>query len=83
MPSKRSNRRKRHSRGPLYTVIFREGRNPMNFTVAMSEEMSQAVVQQYVLQRILEEIQGRGLQLVEQEQQEDRSIRLRVRQWEG
>lgn len=50
---------------------------------ALGLEMSQAVVQEYAYQRIIEEMRERGLQVVQEERLEDRSIHLRVRQWEG
>ena len=49
---------------------------------AFGEELSRAVVQQYVYQRLLEEIRARGFVIAAQETSEDRSIRLTVRQWE-
>ena len=42
-----------------------------------------AVVQQYVYQKLLDEMRSRGFVVVEQETNEDRSIRLKVRHWEG
>jgi anti-sigma regulatory factor (Ser/Thr protein kinase) len=50
---------------------------------AMGEELSRAVVQQYVYQRLMEEIRARGFVVAEEEQNADRSIRLKVRQWEA
>ena len=50
---------------------------------ALGEELSQAVVQQYVYQKLLDEMRSRGFVVVEQETNEDRSIRLKVRHWEG
>jgi hypothetical protein len=49
----------------------------------MGEELSQAVVQQYVYQKLMDEMRSRGFVVVEQETREDRAIHLRVRHWEG
>ena len=50
---------------------------------AMGEELSQAVVQQYVYQKLMDEMRSRGFNVVEEEVTEDRSIRLKVRHWEN
>ena len=50
---------------------------------ALGEELSRAVVQQYVYQKLMDEMRSRGFVVVEQETNEDRSIRLKVRHWEG
>ena len=50
---------------------------------AIGEEMSKAVVQQYVYQKLMGEMQARGFNVIEEEVSEDRSIRLKVRHWEG
>ncbi len=50
---------------------------------ALGEELSRAVVQQYVYQKLLDEMRSRGFVVVEEETSEDRSIRLKVRHWEG
>jgi hypothetical protein len=50
---------------------------------AIGEQMSKAVVQQYVYQKLMGEMQARGFNVVEEEVGEDRSIRLKVRHWEG
>ena len=50
---------------------------------ALGEELSRAVVQQYVYQKLLNEMRARGFVVVEEETSEDRSIRLKVRHWEG
>jgi hypothetical protein len=50
---------------------------------AMGEELSQAVVQQYVYQKLMGEMRSRGFNVVEEEVNEDRSIRLKVRHWEN
>ncbi|MBU6411333.1 MAG: DUF1257 domain-containing protein [Verrucomicrobiota bacterium] len=50
---------------------------------ALGEELSQAVVQQYVYQRLMDEMRARGFNVVEEETGADRSIRLKVRHWEN
>jgi len=50
---------------------------------AAGEELSRAVVQSYVYQRLKDEMQAREFVIVEEERQEDRSIRLRVRHWDN
>ena len=49
---------------------------------ALGEELSRAVVQQYVYQKLLDEIRARGFVLVEQQTTEDRAIHLKVRHWD-
>ena len=50
---------------------------------ALGEELSQCVVQQYVYQKLMDEMRARGFNVVEEEVSEDRSIRLKVRHWEN
>jgi hypothetical protein len=50
---------------------------------ALGEELSQCVVQQYVYQKLMGEMRARGFNVVEEEVSEDRSIRLKVRHWDG
>ena len=50
---------------------------------ALGEELSQAVVQQYVYQKLMEEIRSRGFVLVQEETTQDRAIHLKVRHWES
>ena len=50
---------------------------------AMGEELSQAVVQQYVYRKLMDEMRARGFNVVEEEVNADRSIRLKVRHWEN
>ena len=50
---------------------------------ALGEELSQGVVQQYVYQKLMDEMRTRGFNVVEEEVNEDRSIRLKVRHWEN
>jgi len=50
---------------------------------ALGEELSHAVVQQYVYQKLMDEMRSRGFVVVEEEQNEDRSIHMKIRHWEG
>ncbi len=49
---------------------------------ALGEQLSQSVVQHYVYQKLMGEMQARGFNVVEEEVAEDRVIRLKVRLWE-
>ena len=49
----------------------------------LGEELSGAVVQRYVYQRIVDEMKRREFVVVEEETNADRSIRLKVRHWEN
>jgi len=49
----------------------------------LGEEMGRCVVQQYVYQRLKDEIQARRFVVVEDTVDETRAIRLRVRHWDG
>ena len=48
----------------------------------LGEELSGCVVQQYVYQRLMEEMQRKGFTVVEQETDANRAIRLKVRNWD-
>lgn len=50
---------------------------------ALGEELSKCVVQQYVYQKLMTEMQTRGFTVVEEEKDENRTIRLKVRHWDG
>jgi hypothetical protein len=49
----------------------------------MGEELSRAVVQQYVYRKLMDEMRSRGFVVVDEQVNEDRSIHLKVRHWEG
>jgi hypothetical protein len=49
----------------------------------IGEELSQRVVQKYIHQRLLDEIRARQFVVVEEEIDENQSIRLKVRHWDG
>jgi hypothetical protein len=50
---------------------------------ALGEELSQRVVQQYVYQRLQDELRARQFAVVEEEVDEQHVIRLKVRRWDN
>jgi hypothetical protein len=72
----------RDVRGRASLCVTGEGRTNDELR-ALGEEMSQAVVQQYVYQKLMGEMRSRGFNVIEEELSEDRSIRLKVRHWEN
>lgn len=49
---------------------------------ALGEELSGRVVQQYVYQKLMDEMRTRGFVVVEEETTEGQAIRLKVRHWD-
>lgn len=72
----------RDARGRASLCVTGEGLDETTLR-AMGEEMSQAVVQQYVYQRLMDEMRAKGFVVVEEQSEVDRTIRLKVRQWEN
>jgi hypothetical protein len=72
----------RDARGRASLCVTGEGHSEAALR-AMGEEMSQSVVQHYVYQKLMDEMHRRGFNVVEEEVNEDRSIRLKVRHWEN
>jgi Protein of unknown function (DUF1257) len=72
----------RDARGKASLCVTGEGHSREELR-ALGEELSQAVVQQYVYQKLMDEMRSRGFNVVEEEINEDRSIRLKVRHWEN
>ncbi len=72
----------RDARGRASLCVTGEGYDTETLRT-MGEELSQAVVQQYVYQKIMDEMRSRGFTVVEETTTEDRSIRLKVRHWEN
>jgi len=72
----------RDARGKAALCVTGSGQNDETLR-ALGEELSRAVVQQYVYQKVMDEMRYRGFVVVEEETSEDRSIRLKVRHWEG
>jgi len=50
---------------------------------ALGEELSGRVVQHYVYQKLMDEMRSRGFVVVEEENDANHSIRLKVRHWDG
>jgi hypothetical protein len=82
------------SRGGVTVTFSRDARGQAKVCVngvgeteealrALGEELSQRVVQQYVYQRLIDECRARQFLVVEEEVEADKSIRLKVRHWEG
>ncbi len=72
----------RDARGKAALCVTGNGQSDETLR-ALGEELSQAVVQQYVYQKLMGEMRSRGFNVVEEEVSEDRSIRLKVRHWEN
>jgi len=72
----------RDARGKAALCVTGNGQNADQLRV-LGEELSQAVVQQYVYQKLMGEMRARGYNVVEEEVSEDRSIRMKVRHWEN
>jgi len=72
----------RDARGKASLCVSGQGRGQEELR-ALGEELSQAVVQQYVYQKLMSEMQARGFNVIEEETNTDRSIRLKVRHWEN
>jgi len=72
----------RDARGKAAVCVSGAGRADEELR-ALGEELSQRVVQKYVHQRLLDEIQARQFVVVEEEVDETQAIRLRVRHWDS
>lgn len=72
----------RDARGKASLCVTGDGRSNDELR-AMGEELSQAVVQQYVYQKLMGEMRAKGFNVVEEDTNQDRSIRLKVRHWEN
>lgn len=72
----------RDARGRASLCVTGEGYDKDTLRT-LGEELSQAVVQQYVYQKIMDEMRSRGFAVVEETATEDRTIRLKVRHWEN
>jgi hypothetical protein len=72
----------RDARGKASLCVTGEGQSREELK-ASGEELSETVVQQYVYQKLMDEMSTRGFVVVDQEINDDRSIRLKVRHWEN
>src|SRR5436190_59188 len=72
----------RDARGRAALCVTGTGHNETVLR-ALGEELSQAVVQQYVYQKLMDEVRSRGYVVVQEETSQDRAIHLKVRHWES
>jgi hypothetical protein len=72
----------RDARGKASLCVSGEGHDKEELKV-LGEELSQAVVQQYVYQKLMDEMRARGFNVIEEETNADRSIHLKVRHWDN
>jgi hypothetical protein len=72
----------RDARGKAALCVTGSGQSKEELR-AIGEELSKSVVQQYVYQKLMDEMRKRGFNVVEEEVNEDSSIRLKVRHWEN
>ncbi len=71
----------RDARGRAAICVDGQGHTQQQLR-ALGEELSGRVIQQYVYQKLMAEIQQRGFLVVENQTDEKQSIRLKVRHWE-
>jgi hypothetical protein len=72
----------RDARGKASLCVTGDGHDKKTLE-ALGLELSQAVVQQYVYQKLMDEMRARGFSVIEEETNADRSIHLKVRHWEN
>ena len=72
----------RDARGKASICVTGPGHSDEELRI-MGEELSQRVVQKYVHRRLLDEVRARGFNVVEEEVDENQSIRLKVRHWDN
>lgn len=72
----------RDARGKASLCVTGEGHDKAELK-ALGQELSQAVVQQYVYQKLMDEMRARGFNVIEEETNADRSIHLKVRHWDN
>lgn len=72
----------RDARGKASLCVSGEGHEKEELK-ALGEELSQAVVQQYVYQKLMDEMRTHGFNVIEEETNADRSIHLKVRHWDN
>ncbi len=72
----------RDARGKASLCVEGQGQSEASLR-ALGEELSHRVVQKYVYQRLMDEMQKRQFCVVEEETTADNSIRMKVRRWEN
>jgi len=71
----------RDARGKATLSVTGQGHDQESLR-KLGEELSQAVVQQYVYQKLTDEMRARGFVVVEEETSQERAIHLKIRHWE-
>ena len=71
----------RDARGAASLCVSGPGHDRTTLT-ALGEELGQRVVQQFVYQKLMQEMQARQFHVVEEEVDDHHAIRLKVRHWE-
>ena len=72
----------RDARGKAAICVSGEGYDEEKLR-ACGQELSGRVVQQYVYQKLMDEMRTRGFVVVEEETTQHQAIRLKVRHWDG
>jgi len=72
----------RDERGKAGLCVLGNGQNEEELRVA-GEELSRRVVQQYVYQRLTQEMQSRGYIVAEESTDANQAIHMRIRHWEN
>jgi len=72
----------RDARGRASVCVSGPGRTEEELR-AIGQELSQRVVQKYVYQKLIDEMQARQFAVIEEEIDANQAIRLRVRHWDG
>ena len=72
----------RDARGRASVCVSGRGRTDDELR-AIGQELSQRVVQKYVYQRLMDEMQSRQFTVVEEELDANQAIHLKVRHWDG
>lgn len=72
----------RDERGKAGVCVKGEGRTDEELRAA-GQELSQRVVQHYVHQRLMQEVQARGYAVVEESTDANQAIHMRIRHWEN
>jgi hypothetical protein len=73
----------RDERGKAGLCVHGNGRQSDEELKLAGEELSRRVVQQYVYQRLMQEVQARGYMVVEETTDTNQAIHMRIRHWEN
>jgi len=72
----------RDARGRAAVCVTGTGQSETELRAA-GEELSRCVVQQYVYQRLMQEVQTRGYVVVDENKDQNGAIHMRIRHWEN